>query len=681
MARPNTYPEMSDFSGNGGLLGDRSAGVGFMKSATLFQLTAQNALAGNVAPAFDPTRTSENPYKAGESVAYNGKAYTFRVDHYGEWNDNDVTVEPLDKKILKNSKNISNLVELDYGLSISNESTYEDLYPNKYFDNRGREQSSNDYYSVGFEIEENTNLYVTSNSAVYLSICYYGSKADVTGPAGGTRLRKAEGQDTLPYENNPLTLQKGNYVTITTRKSSGGLEVFKMLLTGYPIIKSFSPNIPLAPEHVSNIVDFDTGLTISADTWSLTFYPGKYGNSSGGMSSDPAYKSWVYEVNEDTTLYCDIPSMYYFSVSVTNSTMTSGVRYRKVGSSENTLPSEGNPVNVLAGQKLIISTTSNEAAAWNVVLPSERYAKNFSSSIPLSNKHIEQVTSTLKNELLVQYFATSGENYSTERVYVYVPTKVGYCRYIFFHSVNTDINCDVWRIGRAEAVGDNLAKRYSITVDGEWEMALLLDGRSDFSGGVQHGDEVLVGSPVFMIDGEVVNLSDIVGVVKCKEFRAVTKTDIYDPADNTTVYAEHGCEHVFTTDGVFVNQSVKWLITSSVTRCYLAMNLPRKVVSSKYYTDKEVVATTTPSPLQFRINGVHRLVMFDDTYGVQNEFSLGRNYPSMLSDSDSPQLYLYDHGTDGDNKGYFVVNNHIARTVEAGTVWKASFFVGFKIGK
>lgn len=52
---------------------------------------AQSTLAGNVAPAFDPTRTSENPYKAGESVVYtDGKVYTFKVDHYGAWAASDV---------------------------------------------------------------------------------------------------------------------------------------------------------------------------------------------------------------------------------------------------------------------------------------------------------------------------------------------------------------------------------------------------------------------------------------------------------------------------------------------------------------------------------------------------------------------------------------------------------------
>ena len=62
---------------------------------TLLKVTAQNALAGNVAPAFDPARTSENTYKAGESVVYEGKIYTFKVDHYGAWASADVYLDDV----------------------------------------------------------------------------------------------------------------------------------------------------------------------------------------------------------------------------------------------------------------------------------------------------------------------------------------------------------------------------------------------------------------------------------------------------------------------------------------------------------------------------------------------------------------------------------------------------------
>lgn len=95
----NTATEADLVAGNYFAL-DGGEGTKKLDSTTLLTKTAQNALAGNVAQAFDPTRTSENPYKAGESVAYDGKTYTFNVDHYGAWRAGDVVLsDGLEDKI------------------------------------------------------------------------------------------------------------------------------------------------------------------------------------------------------------------------------------------------------------------------------------------------------------------------------------------------------------------------------------------------------------------------------------------------------------------------------------------------------------------------------------------------------------------------------------------------------
>lgn len=82
--------EISDFSSGDFIVVDGNIGSSKMSKDSLLQRTAQNALAGNVAPVFDPTRTSDNPYKDRESVVYNGKLYIFIVSHYGAWRSDDV---------------------------------------------------------------------------------------------------------------------------------------------------------------------------------------------------------------------------------------------------------------------------------------------------------------------------------------------------------------------------------------------------------------------------------------------------------------------------------------------------------------------------------------------------------------------------------------------------------------
>ena len=60
-----------------------------MEVSKLLELTAQNALAGNVAPAFDPTKPNDAggyAYYKDEIVAYNGATYKFKVNHAsGAW--------------------------------------------------------------------------------------------------------------------------------------------------------------------------------------------------------------------------------------------------------------------------------------------------------------------------------------------------------------------------------------------------------------------------------------------------------------------------------------------------------------------------------------------------------------------------------------------------------------------
>ena len=73
--------EISDFSNGDFIAVDGNIGSSKMAKDSLLKVTAQNALAGNVAPAFDPTRDENNKYLAGESVAYYGKTYTFKATY------------------------------------------------------------------------------------------------------------------------------------------------------------------------------------------------------------------------------------------------------------------------------------------------------------------------------------------------------------------------------------------------------------------------------------------------------------------------------------------------------------------------------------------------------------------------------------------------------------------------
>lgn len=69
-----------------------------MSSKNLINLTSQSALAGNIAKAFDPTKT----YSPGNIVAYYGKLYKFKNPHSGEWNPADAELYTLDEETATN---------------------------------------------------------------------------------------------------------------------------------------------------------------------------------------------------------------------------------------------------------------------------------------------------------------------------------------------------------------------------------------------------------------------------------------------------------------------------------------------------------------------------------------------------------------------------------------------------
>ena len=69
---------------------DGPSGTAKMSKDDLLRVAAENTLAGNVAPAFDPTRTSDNVYTPGQVVEYEGGTYMFINSHYGVWASADV---------------------------------------------------------------------------------------------------------------------------------------------------------------------------------------------------------------------------------------------------------------------------------------------------------------------------------------------------------------------------------------------------------------------------------------------------------------------------------------------------------------------------------------------------------------------------------------------------------------
>lgn len=86
-------PHKTAFSEGDGFYGDGDSSF-FMEAPKLLELTAQNALAGNVVPVFNPTKPNDEggyAYYKNEIVTHQGATYKFKVNHAsGSWNAAEV---------------------------------------------------------------------------------------------------------------------------------------------------------------------------------------------------------------------------------------------------------------------------------------------------------------------------------------------------------------------------------------------------------------------------------------------------------------------------------------------------------------------------------------------------------------------------------------------------------------
>lgn len=307
---------------------------------------------------------------------------------------------------------------------------------------------------------------------------------------------------------------------------------------------------------------------------------------SGAVSA--SYDSYYFYADADSALYFDstAPSMpsyiattvgYNPSKNWTGSSSgtlqmecSSVIRKRK---SESNLPVSSEPLDVSGA---IVVFTVNTSTTTNVYINN---GLELQDEVLLNQAQIDQVIESIppapvrvdKCPKLI-YTTTQEFEYekSTAQINIFLPTTYGYIRYAFGHSVDANINADSWRIFRAIASDENMEDRFRITAYGEWEMALRIDGGTDFIGGVLHGDEVME-DVTFFIDGKEIDISTLVALTDFSELRIVENTLLYNPDVADENVAQHSKEYIFTADGITINQRVKWLMAKTLTTSYSCM--------------------------------------------------------------------------------------------------------------
>ena len=342
------------------------------------------------------------------------------------------------------------------------------------------------------------------------------------------------------------------------------------------------------------------------------------------------------------------------------------IRYRNF--SDGTLKGSDDPIKIPKGTAVGFSYKANGTKP-DVYINYHTTNRELNSKVFLSDTQIQQV----KNEItmptglnVVEYMISN----SVEYLHIFMKTFQGYIKYIFEHVVSETSNANVWVVSKAAYCDSTFSEQYVICKHGEWELAIHLVDRPDFSGGKAHGDEKDSVMHLF-IDGEEIEPSDLNKKRYFTQLRILQTSYLYDPNDHVTKIAHHGSEHIFEDAENYnlrINQSLTWLDIYEVTNSYMAMFPIEKIASSKMFSEWDFNFITTSPPKT--IQGIKNVSLFEPSKKIISDFGIGI-YDSN-GKTNQGLFYMTDNSGRSYNKCYFYIAS--AGTTEVDEVWKSETF-------
>ncbi|MBR2256297.1 MAG: hypothetical protein IJ899_02945 [Blautia sp.] len=464
-----------------------------------------------------------------------------------------------------------------------------------------------------------------------------------------------------------------------------------------------SLDVSALPASISDSINANTGAFSREirDNANWTFYGNYFPSSAGTQNASANYNEYYFvapsdfEIWTDTDLWSgtdcdDFWLKLYTGLPFGTETNVTGVYRQRKNSSgvitSDTMPKENSKLKVTAGQYVVISYYKTVSYFRFMVsgLESAYYYGN--DKIVLSEDTCKQIAASdaFKTCKFIYNAYTGpypGDFYHTERVCIYLPAKYGYVRHSLYHCVLESAYADSWRLAPSLACDDNYIKRFDLTVGGEWEFAVKLNGRDDFSGGITHGDEIYT-NITFFLDGEEITITDYTALTLFNELRVVETTDVYDPADHTTVIGVHTREYVFNSDGLRLRQTMKWAGVFPVLNAYMPMYLPAKTSNGITVTN-EIVLDSNYTP--FSIPASRFNYTFPDTkncviYSAESAAIQAVDCTwQVVNVARSGEFNLTDNANNNYNKIYYrTVENTVYNTSE-NELWKSEQHVKISI--
>ena len=255
----------------------------------------------------------------------------------------------------------------------------------------------------------------------------------------------------------------------------------------------------------------------------------------------------------------------------------------------------------------------------------------------------------MKKQPYLQYDQGYIKDKSFGALHIYLPTSDGYIDYVIAHSLDPEIFCDTWRLATALSVDDELEVRRELNPRAEWDMAIFIEGRDDFIGGLLHGDEKCFDMSV-SADGCELDPSDIIELYPFTELSVSVSSVGLDPEDHRTKVLLHKKDYTATAEGIETAQTVEWLGDYKLGTSYMAMMPPYKELTDIYFTDVDPARKRIDSS-SFNIVGARSATLLGEDSGYSFTMSVS-GYPDYAG---ADRLNVRDNGGRPYNKMYFPV--------------------------
>ncbi len=555
-----------------------------------------------------------------------------------------------------------------------------------YYDADGSLVEHNAYDTFQFTATSNFEMWFNQVNGAYISLTIYSDSTMKKIIKHRIQYISGGSWDDFPTKDSPLVISAGSFLSISL--SAGDTNYF-MYTNEYKYGYKLNEGVEVSDKFYASAKDICKDVVFDQDSYGviertadfLTEKAGYYANSSGYVSSED-YNSWEFAPKDNIKIYFNDISCYA-SVCLYKDTISGHTFIARYRNLDGNLPLAENPLAIDAGTIVVLSYawtfTDNVLihANYRLVRPDV-----LSNNIIFNTSHINKIKS-LANEIkhmYIKYAPVKYDGYSKEKVYVYIPTTVGYVKYEIAHSYKESINSDVWRINRAYASDLFFNDKFALTSSGEWECAVHLQGRDDFSGGIAHGDEIFT-DITFVVNGIPVDITNYTEITEVESFSFIQMSNLYDPADSTTIIAKHGSEHIFSNEKVTINQSLIWQTDVIITSCYMAMHLPAQSATDKMSNDRTFEIFDVGSGVGYGMYPKARKVSVfseDKNTGVFSRMSIGE-YPTEYEGGDT--LLVTNNGSTGYHKCYFIISATNGASVSSGTLWKTETFYEYSVGK